>query len=209
MSLSANTAHKPATLVGHVRQLLAAGAVVGAALLSVASAPEPTPDAWKYQSDFDLDVGYGWEPYVSYADANELPMERGFQGGQHIYTSVRAFDVEPVDEADGPIICTLSLVNPEAPDGEPLAIETDTDCELGTPASLDTTAPEGFPEGALMAPSLRLVIEDDNIAGDVAELGVQIELPNGQVGRAWFEAPVTWFPYCDDMPEDYPYPCNW
>lgn len=174
-----------------------------ATLLSVASAPvEPNPEGWEERTDFPVDVGFGWQPWVSYHEYGELPMERGFQGGQHINASIRTYGLEP---QPGAYICSIDLVGPS---GEADGFDDiNGDCEVGTPAELEISAPADLAEDSVIAPWLRLVVPGD-LDGQERELRVQIETPDGQIGRAWVKAPVTWMPTCEDVGEDYELPCN-
>jgi hypothetical protein len=186
------------------RNTLALLMVTGATLLSVASAPTPAAEGWTYATDFPLEVGFGWEPWVAYESYGELPLERGFQGGQHLNASLRTFFLEP---QEGQYLCSLSVVLASDPDGQPLAESTDV-CDVGTPGQLEVPTPAGLEEGSLIAPWLRLIVDDDNHTGELVELRVQVEAPDGQIGRALVEAPLTWMANCSEVPEDYPLPCS-
>ena len=177
--------------------------VATATLLSVASAPTPASEEWVYETDFPLDVGFGWEPWMSYSDYGRLPLERGFQGGQHLNTSLRTFFIEP---QEGPALCTISLVRAEFPDAAPIEESSDL-CDVGTPAQLEVPAPRDLQEGSLIAPWLRLVV-DENVTAEDVELRIQVEMPDGQIGRTWLQAPVTWLPDCPEDGTETELPCN-
>lgn len=62
------------------------------ALTACSADPEPEPPA-----PLVLEVGTGIDDYVPVSPEQRLLFTQGLQGGYHIFTSVRALDVEPWD----------------------------------------------------------------------------------------------------------------
>lgn len=172
---------------------LASLAVVGLAVLaSVATLPTPPPPEWVEATDFELVVGQGWEEYDPYEAGEGLPLEPGFQGGQHVNVSLRAKGVEPFVDMN----VTVWLVR--AADDELLAgPETFTESFEDSLSGYDVE----LPEGVVALPWLRLLVEDpDRVVGEEVELRVQVDPGDGRTGRAWFRGTGEWGPAPWDEP---------
>ena len=171
------------------------GLVVGLS----AAGRDPIPE-WEEQSDYTLSLGYGWDIYTSYDDLGELQLQRGFQGGQHLNASVRAHE-DQVGQINN-LTCTTWLVDKSKSEDDNVVIEPYTEeCEFMTVQDMFyDEVPEDVAPGTLFLPWLQLYVESPNVVlGKELELRVEIASPDGQIGRAWFNGPVTWMPEGDGV----------
>lgn len=177
-----------------MKKLLSLSIVALAVVASVATLPPPPPPEWKEATDFEVRVGVGWDAFDPYDDGEPIPVEQGFQGGQHINVTLLAKDVEPDVDA----VVTLWLVR-----GSDEALLEGPELEIRPfeePESLGFT---GTPEGARVLAGMRLLVDDPDAAiGEEAELRVQVDPGDGRIGRAWFRGTVEWGPSPWDEPED-------
>ncbi len=167
------------------------------ALVIGGAACDPLP-AWEQTSDYPLTLGTGWDEYETYDELGELPMMRGFQGGQHFNVSLRATDIDAGVEHT----CIMWAVDPDAADEHTALIEPVTEpCEFVTADEVFYgSQPDDLDPDMVFLPYLRLVVESpSDVLDRTVELRVQIESGDGRVGRAWAQQPVVWGP----DPEDY------
>lgn len=158
--------------------------VVLACLSTLATLPTPPPPEWAYESAFAFEVGVGSGALEVYEEGDPVPVESGFQGGQHVNASLRTVELE--DGAEG--MYTAWLV---AADGETVIDE---------PVSFDAVfyADPGRSGGHVYVYGGRVIVEQtDLIIGQDVELRVQVTLSDGRIGRAWHRGVGEW------LPEDY------
>lgn len=157
--------------------------VVLAALAAVASLPEPPPPEWAYESAIALEVGHLFGPHGIYDEGEPVPLERGFQGGQHVNVNLASAELE--SEEEGQLVAWLVDPSDErvlaGPDRGPTTFyEADTFGEL--------------PDDKVYALGRVVVDQPDAVIGHEVELRVELTLSDGRVARAWHRGVGEWLP---------------
>jgi hypothetical protein len=171
--------------------------VVGLAVLAVFSllaiaSPGPVdppekiePPPWSDTSDFDVELGRGWEDFRAYVDGEPIPLAPGFQGGQHVHITFLG-EALTLDDSVSRVLTWYVDSSEAVLDG---AYETN--------GSLEELAREGQPTRVGSPFGTALLWESALIQTEV-ELRVHIELADGRVGRASTSGLLEWE---DELPD--------
>lgn len=181
---------------GPVRRRFVGLIVVALTLLAtVATLPITPPPEWVYDSAVPLDVGIGVGPLDFYEEGDPVPMERGFQGGQHVNALLRAEGLSGGEQGEA----VLWIVS--ADDGTTvLAGPLSTEIVFQTGDGYDLPA-----DGNLYAYTRTLIVDQPNAILDrEVELRVQVTFVDGSIGRAWHRGVGAWLPddYRDSLRQD-------
>lgn len=178
-----------ASMSRSLRTSLALFVVVLASLAAVASLPIPPepPPEWAYESELALEVGHFQGPHGVYDEGDPLPLERGFQGGQHVNAQLATAELPDGEEAN----VVVWVVDPT--DERVLAHP-----EGGAIVFLAADEHNGFPPGKVYAYARVVVENPDSLIGEEVELRAQVTLSDGRVARAWHRGvgeflPDDWF----------------
>lgn len=139
--------------------------------------PEDDPDAPPMpESDFAVELGVGEAEFVPIEHGETALLQRGCQGAQHIWVSVRAPALEP-----GTHRLVLALDRPD--DGvevvPPYGVEYDWDQS---------------DDGAALYGITLVVFDPLAIVGETGDIHATIEAADGRVGRAILRVHVEWGP---------------
>lgn len=177
------------------RRPLGVVVVVLTLLATVATLPITPPPEWLYESAVPLDVGIGLGPLDFYEEGDPVPMERGFQGGQHVNALLRAEGLSGGEEGEA----VLWIVSADD-DAAVLAGPLSTEVVFQTADGYDLPA-----DGKIYAYTRTLIVDNpDAILDREVELRVQVSLTDGRVARAWHRGVGAWLPddYRDSLRQD-------
>lgn len=148
-----------------------AGADVGADA-DAAGLSDPAPPA----SDFNLELGLGHRAFSMTPAGTVAPLQRGCQGAQHVWISLRSPDLAPGDLTnylravrvrDGEtVVPTHSLVLPWEADGS----------------------------GAALIGVTLVIFDPVAVVGELIDVHAEVEAPDGRTGRAVIRVQVEWGP---------------
>ncbi len=141
-------------------------------LVLVSGCPEPEPVGPPVR----LEVGHGLE-FTPIEAGTVLELHRGTQGGQHVYVSLRAWDM-PVYRN------TVELTLERVSDGRQLSADYEV--------KLRFDAPMGEGEPALLEGLLLVVRNPSDVIGQQVRLKASIESEDGHQGSDSRTATVDW-----------------
>jgi hypothetical protein len=119
-----------------------------------------------------LELGTGEDRFVPVADGDVLPMERGFQGLQHVWVSVRAHDFDP-DRAIVALALTGEVDGTEVTDPQRLRLPFELGDGYAERVGMQLVVPE--PDLALNR-DLQLSVAVENRAGVAAAAEVRVRV---------------------------------
>jgi hypothetical protein len=135
----------------------------------VASPPEPP-------TDFVLELGLGHRMFTAAAAGAEAPLQRGCQGAQHVWISLRSPDLQP-----GDLNNFLRAVRVR--DGEEVV-----------PRHSLILPWEGAADGAALIGVTLVIFDPVAVVGELVDIEVEVEAPDGRIGRAVIRVRVEWGP---------------
>lgn len=128
------------------------------------------------QTDFVVELGLGDRVFRPVQTGDVAPLQRGCQGAQHVWISLRSPDLDPGDLPN-----TLRAVRVR--DGE----------EVVPPHTLELPWVAGGPGVELVGVTL-VMFDPVAVVGEVVDLFAEVEAPDGRVGRAVIRVRVEWGP---------------
>lgn len=127
-------------------------------------------------SDFVIELGLGAREFVAATTGDRAPLQRGCQGAQHVWISLRSPALAPGDHAN-----VLRAVRVR--DGAEV-VPTHT---LELPW-------EAGPAGAELVGVTLVMFDPVAVVGELVDLHAEVVAPDGRVGRAVLRIRVEWGP---------------
>lgn len=127
-------------------------------------------------SDFVVELGLGARAFDDVQTGDVAPLQRGCQGAQHVWISLRSPDLDPGDFAN-----TLRAVRVR--DGE----------EVVPSHTLDLLW-EPSESGAELIGVTLVFFDPVAVVGELVDLHAEVETPDGRVGRTVIRVMVEWGP---------------
>jgi hypothetical protein len=151
------------------------------------AAPDPEP-AIGPNTPVTLEVGIGFYCFDPYVDGQPILLQHGWQGGQHLNTTVIATGLEAF--ADD----TLRMWA-EDPAGEVIAGITEITASFEPPVDLEPAPPEG--SVVMRGPYLFVPEADPLLDAETVTLHIEVLTGDGRKGAWSATGDVVW------MPDDY------
>jgi hypothetical protein len=156
-----------------------------ALLLVLAACPLGDPDPWTDDADFPVELGVrvvdqdtGEASFVPLENGDDLPLERGFQGGQHFQLAALTDAVDANEE----IAVDVQVVENTAEGPRLLAREDGLRVYFFAASEIGAAGAYGLP---------RIIMGDRATVGHTVELRYTLTLDDDRVGRVRVRGPVA------------------